>query len=427
MTGSTHKSGAAWLPSGSSEGNHTAALVTAGAALLLVACGSSQGQKLSASKLGDASNPIVVGGESALSTSDCGGGALTASGSGALDRLPYLQRTSETAISILFTTVQPGEAVPPLQLTRPNGELIATLDVQSDPAASNGLQRIATLSELEPDTTYCYSIVGWTEPAPLRTAPRAGSGTPVRFAVFGDSGSKSDGQLAVRDQLAQLPFDLLLHTGDVAYEAGSLNALERSFFDVYEDYLRSIPVYPTTGNHDYRTASAEPFRQVFALPDSDGSSSGERWYSFDFGDVHFAALDTEWELGPQAEWLARDLEQNQQPWTIVYLHRPPFSSGEHGSNLAVRSAFVPLFERYGVQLVFAGHDHDYERTIPINGVTYVVTGGGGRGTRAVGTSSFTAFSEDTLHFVHGTVDGDSLVLHAIDATGQQFDSLRLSR
>jgi acid phosphatase type 7 len=111
----------------------------------------------------------------------------------------------------------------------------------------------------------------------------------------------------------------------------------------------------------------------------------------------------------------------------VYLHRPPFSSGEHGSNLAVREAFVPLFERHRVPLVFAGHDHDYERTIAINGVTYVVTGGGGRGTRPVGASPFTAFSESTLHFIAASVSDSALVLHAIDATGQTFDSLQLTR
>jgi hypothetical protein len=93
----------------------------------------------------------------------------------------------------------------------------------------------------------------------------------------------------------------------------------------------------------------------------------------------------------------------------------------------VRDSFVPLFERHGVQLVLAGHDHDYERTQPIQGVTYIVTGGGGRYTRPVGASDFTAFSREVMHFVHGTLHGDSLVLDAIDATGQTFDSVTLTR
>jgi hypothetical protein len=72
-------------------------------------------------------------------------------------------------------------------------------------------------------------------------------------------------------------------------------------------------------------------------------------------------------------------------------------------------------------LVLSGHDHDYERTAPLNGVTYVVTGGGGRGTRNVGHSSFTAFSQEVIHFVFVEAQGPRLVLHAIDATGREFD------
>ncbi|MEY4544017.1 MAG: hypothetical protein RL685_212 [Pseudomonadota bacterium] len=397
------------------------------ASALLAACGGGQSQQMSATSLGDVSNPVVAtehGG--AAAAAECGAGTLTEAGSQALDRLPYLQRISESGASVLFTTIAADQTPPLLELRRPSGELVATAEAVEDPAASNGQQRLASWNDLEPNSTYCYSIAGWTAPTGLRTAPRTGSDQAVRFVVFGDSGSDSDGQRSVHDQLSQVPFDLILHTGDVAYEAGSLAALERTFFDVYANYLRNAPVFPTTGNHDYRTDSGEPFRQVFALPDNGGPDGNERWYSFNFGAVHFVALDTEWELPQQTEWLARDLGANHLPWTIAYLHRPPFSSGEHGSNLAVRSAFTPLFERYGVQLVFAGHDHDYERTVPINGVTYVVTGGGGRGTRPVGSSSFTAFSEDALHFVAVSIEGTVLLLHAIGATGRQLDSLQLS-
>ena len=111
----------------------------------------------------------------------------------------------------------------------------------------------------------------------------------------------------------------------------------------------------------------------------------ERWYSFDWGDVHFVALDSE-RTGPvQAAWLDADLTANQLPWTIVYWHKPPFSSGEHGSDGATRAQFVPILEKHKVPLVLNGHDHDYERTTPQNGVTYVVTGGGGVGVRPVGS------------------------------------------
>jgi hypothetical protein len=138
---------------------------------------------------------------------------------------------------------------------------------------------------------------------------------------------------------------------------------------------------------------------VFAPPENGGPEGRERWYSFGWGDAHFVALH----------------------------RRPAFSSGQHGSTLSVQQFFVPLFEKHRVPPVLAGHDHDYERSVPINGVTYVVTGGGGVGTRPVGRSSFTAFSESVCHFVFITVAGDTLTLHAIDGVGTEFDSLVLTR
>jgi hypothetical protein len=164
-----------------------------------------------------------------------------------------------------------------------------------------------------------------------------------------------------------------------------------------------------------------PFRDVFNLPDN------ERWYSYDWGHVHFVALDTEADYSTQMTWLEQDLAATTLPWKIVYMHRPPYSSGMHGSDTTLRNKLKPVVERFGVQLVLAGHDHNYERMKPQNGVAYVVTGGGGIGTRSVGASSFTAFAEDVIHFVYVEVGIDELVLHAIDATGREFDSMVVPR
>jgi hypothetical protein len=163
------------------------------------------------------------------------------------------------------------------------------------------------------------------------------------------------------------------------------------------------------------------------LPENGAPDGVETWYSFDWGDVHFVGLDTEKTGASQAAWLDRDLSSSDKPWKIVFAHKPPFSSGDHGSDSAFRSYFVPAMSKYGVQLVLNGHDHDYERTKPIAGTTYVVTGGGGRSTRSVGASEFTAFSEDVLHFAEVEVGQNDLIVHAIDATGLEFDSARIPR
>jgi len=221
-------------------------------------------------------------------------------------------------------------------------------------------------------------------------------------------------------------YDLAVVTGDIAYPKGTLDDHEVNFFQVYAPIMRSVAFFVISGNHDYASDGAV-FREVFDLPDNGMGADSERWYSFDWGQVHFVALDTERVNDTQAQWLDRDLAANDLPWTIVFLHRPPYSSGVHGSEASVQDKFVPLFDKYGVQLVLAGHDHDYERTAPIDGVTYVVTGSGGRGTRPVGTSSFTEYAESVSHFTHITIDGNDLSLNAIDATGVDFDHTDIIR
>lgn len=346
-----------------------------------------------------------------------------------LVRFPYLQQVSTDSAKVLWTSRTRGAHS--VQVTRPNGTAVGTFGAVLDETAhpTGAFQYVADLTGLDAAEVYCYSLVreGLVLGGPLgfRTAPRPNDQAPVSFVAFGDSGLASVDQDAVFAQMQGVPFDLALGTGDMAYGSGTLEQLEQTFFAVYEPMLASIALYPTPGNHDYKTADAAPFREVFALPDNGGPSNAERRYSFDWGDVHFVSIDRQALNEEQAAWLAWDLERNDRPWTIVFTHQSPYSSGEHGSSMAFRQLFSPILEQHGVQLVLAGHDHDYERSEVINGVTYVVTGGGGRGTRPVGHSSFTAFSVAVMHFVYVRIEGQELRLYAIDATGQTFDFARI--
>lgn len=227
-------------------------------------------------------------------------------------------------------------------------------------------------------------------------------------------------------QVALVPHDFVLITGDVAYPEGRPGDLEANMFAVYGPMMASTPYFPATGNHDYRTDRGEPLREAFALFDNGGPHAHERWYSFDWGPMHVVVLDTEAHDRDQTRWLKADLAATTQPWTVAVTHRPPYSSGHHGSARCTRRRFSPIFAERHVDLVLSGHDHDYERTRPIDGVTYVVTGGGGVGTRAVDRSSFTAWSAQVAHFVHVTADPTRLTLAAVDATGAVFDSVELA-
>jgi acid phosphatase type 7 len=359
----------------------------------------------------------------------CGDGAPTADGV-VIARQPYLQQITTSAATVGWTTDAPeGEH---LDVTLPDGTPVGTASASVDQtalASGGDIQMWATIEGLEPDTIYCYTVANGAvlqSRTGFRTAPTASDPKPVRFLAFGDSGGGGTDQKALYDQMFDVPHQLMIHTGDIAYDNGELSEFESNVFGIYQDLFRNIPFYPAAGNHEYNHSStAAPFRSVFSLPG--GEDNNQKWYSFDWGRVHFAALDTEASYATQAEWLDADLAASTLPWKIVYLHRPPYSNGEHGSDTSLRTALAPVLEKHHVQLVLAGHDHNYERVLPQNGTYYVVTGGGGKGTRAVGTSSFTAFAAEVIHFVYGEVTETELTLHAIDATGTEFDSVVIAR
>jgi hypothetical protein len=354
----------------------------------------------------------------------CGDGAPRSSAP--LMRAPYLQQITATSAVIGWGSTTDTEQH--VDITTPDGAVVmsATSAIEASALTATGMRlRWATIQGLAPDTVYCYSLAtgydAFTARAGFRTAPASDRDRTLRFVALGDSGTGNADQRAVFEQMRKLPQEMILHLGDMAYYDSTPDDFQARFFGVYAPLLQFVPVFPVAGNHEYVTADAEPFRDAFSLPNN------ERWFSFDWGNIHFAAIDTEQNLATQAAWLDADLAATNQPWKIVFCHRPPYSSGSHGSALDVRNALAPVVERHGVQLVLSGHEHDYERTTPQNGVTYIVSGGAGGGLRAVGTSAFTAYSVSKLNFVQVEVTGDTLTLHAIDGAGDEFDTIDIPR
>jgi hypothetical protein len=126
----------------------------------------------------------------------------------------------------------------------------------------------------------------------------------------------------------------------------------------------------------------------------------------------------------QFVWLVHDLRTNSQPFTIVFFHHPLYSSGPHGNATLLRMIWKPIFEHFTVDIVFNGHDHDYERSV-VNGITYVVTGGGGAPLYDVGHSPWTMYSEKTYHYCLLTANSSLLTFEAIKPDGTVFDSFMI--
>jgi hypothetical protein len=148
--------------------------------------------------------------------------------------------------------------------------------------------------------------------------------------------------------------------------------------------------------------------------------------------VHIVAISSELYarhdeegIAAQRAWLEADLAATDRPWTIVFLHRPPYSSTGSKRSDAIQADLAPLFAEAGVDLVLAGHAHSYERTVPIDGVTYIVTGGGGASIRGVDASDISAAVAETHHFVRIDATPEALAITAIDRDGEAFDTAEL--
>ena len=218
------------------------------------------------------------------------------------------------------------------------------------------------------------------------------------------------------------PYDALLLLGDLVYDDGDAEQVDTAVTEPFGPLVENgAELVPVLGNHDYLSDEQD---QILAALGRDGS-----WYVERVGPVRIIALDSERVDDPQQRlWLDQVLAEPQPPgtWTIAAMHHPAYSAGEHGSTPAVQESWVPLFSQYDVPLVLAGHDHDYQRSIPLDGVTYVVSGGGAK-LRATGREDFTAVSSSTLHYLDLLVYDDRIVARAIDQSGGLVDSFTLTR
>lgn len=287
---------------------------------------------------------------------------------------------------------------------------------------------------LRPDTVYWYRLErdgGAGSSIPVRT--QAETPRSIRMAVVGDTHSTGGVHARIIREIVGEKPDLLLHTGDLSLRPGKREGdVERDFFRIEGPLLRSVPIYPVLGNHDGNGAR---FVDLFVRPRGAGEAT---YYLVRRGALALVALDTNESVeagSAQGRWLAETLESLAGDagvvFRIVAMHWGPFDSGSgHGSNLDAREALVPLFERYGVDLVFSGHDHVYERGT-VHGVRYVMTGGGGGGRRKpheVLGDSWTEASSSAFHHGLVEIDGRDLRFTAREAgRGRILDEFHVTK
>jgi hypothetical protein len=246
----------------------------------------------------------------------------------------------------------------------------------------------------------------------------------LKFAVLGDWGNGSRQQIELAGQMVKLrerfPYEFVITVGDNIYGGNNAQSLRRRFEDVYKDLLSAgVKFYASLGNHDDRELQRRyaPFNM-----------DGKFYYTFKapHQDVRFFALESSYLDVAHIGWIQKELQESGEKWKIPYFHHPLYSSGKrHGSQDQVREILEPLFIKYNISVVFAGHDHFYERTKPQNDIVHFVVGSGGqlrRGNIEPGSPLTAKGFDADQAFLAVEIDGDELFFNAIARSGQIVDS-----
>ena len=254
------------------------------------------------------------------------------------------------------------------------------------------------------------------------------------FAVLSDNGTGGRNAMDIAGQMARTyedtPYGLVVLLGDISYYGSIADRYEEVFLDPLGPLLDAGVTFElAVGNHELQYVPSSEANQEIVRRIEEVGTEGS-FYSFVHGPVEIFMLDSSTPqitgaAGPeQIAWLEGALAASTAPWKVAAFHHPPYSSGGRGSSVEVREALEPLFVEYGVDLVLTGHDHHYERTVPLDGVTYVISGAGSK-LRKAGTSDFTAVSENTLQFMIAEATPNTLRLQAIGVDGAVIDKFTL--
>ena len=242
----------------------------------------------------------------------------------------------------------------------------------------------------------------------------------IAFAVIGDNGNGSAAQYDVARQMlkahATHPFEFVLMVGDNMYGSQQPRDFSMKFETPYGPLLRmGIPFYAALGNHD------EPDNRHYPKFNMGGS----RYYSVARGPARFFFFDTNFMDPAQVKWIEQSLRDAREEWKIAIFHHPIYSDGDrHGPNVALRVVLEPLFIEHGVDVVFSGHEHIYERIKPQKGIPYFIVGSSGqlrKGGLTPSAITAASFDQDQA-FLVASIDGTGLSFRAISRTGAVVDS-----
>ena len=261
------------------------------------------------------------------------------------------------------------------------------------------------------------AVVRTASAVDLSLPNRTGS---VKFAVLGDFGTGGTSEYEVASQMAafraRFPFEFVITTGDniIGSQDDPADRAEKFERPFHALLAAGVKFYATLGNHDMAASRSYPLWNM----------NGRRYYTFAVKNVRFFALDSNWPDRAQLAWMDEALSSSSEEWKVCYFHHPLYSDGvRHGPDLELRVLFEPMLVRHGVDVVFSGHDHVYQRLIPQAGIFYFVTGSGGDNLRTLRQSPATAawFDREPT-FTAVEVSGPDLFFQTVSRSGMVVDA-----
>lgn len=356
---------------------------------------------------------------------------------------PYLQFGTTNSMTVLCETDKPS------RMRVDFGEVQPLKASAKGPAAS--LISEVRLEGLKPFTRYFYRVtcedaegnLARSDVFSFQTAP--GPDQPWAFGILGDTQRNPEVTRRCAEGIYGLRPNFMLHCGDVVDDGF---AKQQWVFDLFEPcagLFAYVPTFPVIGNHE---KNAHWYYDYFSLP------APECWYTFTYGNAQFFMIDSNKDCKPGSEqyrWLENVMAESKAAWKFTAHHHPCFSSdeddyGDHIKGKPTRAYtfgdsnarhLVPLYEKYGVDIAFAGHIHSYERTWPIlqmtinqaKGVRYIITGGGGGGLEQAAPQRawFTLHVARGHHYCFATVHDRTIQFKAYDLEGRLFDTFELTK
>ncbi len=342
---------------------------------------------------------------------------------------PYLQNVKTDSMTIMWETKTPVIGYVEYGL----GDKLDQKAVEPGPRKIHEI----ILDGLEVGARYSYRA-GWgsaTLPATyFKTAPPAGTEN-WRMVVYGDNRTNPDTHSRIVERIRELDPAIILNSGDLVSRGSQYEQWKPQYFDPLRGVSGNIPIFPCLGNHEQ---NAKHYYDYHSLP----PENDEVFYSFDYANAHFIALnsnadDAAFALdSKQTQWLIDDLEKHKDAtWKFVFFHHPLFRAHPTRGVTPQRWVWQRVFEEHGVDMVINGHDHYYMRSYavgdytgkPKRGVYHLISGGGGAGTYPIYPKIHAAFRREIHHITAIDIQGDRLIGRAVDIDGNVFDAFVIDK